>query len=401
VTLLQPDSPFMRGDRLALNKMLEQGYEVSMRVTGYVSDEYTDAVVIEQGTGTQTLRFRARREFPHVTLSVADGHTAEEANNLKRAEVSRLIEPLLLTGKLEVLTRKSKEPAELCPHHFPNGTVFRIHEDSVHVRFDSLERGPDTFTVVNGIVRNGIDSYVLKTGVMRSHTGEEAFNIDHVAEVIERGKGPLVIDHGWYGFQPNEKFAEDKDRGQWVEPTATWRPRKGYYCTIAIRALLHCELQGIAKNGMMLDFAKIFNSLEKQTWCRAHKVGPWLEMLDINKKRLRRWLKANINRFLMPMAPALRAEEQEQRLDYERDMEAENAEWERTHPEPIAADQSQQGSHYDNYDNDADGRYADFLDLPLDDEQGAAIREAVDEDSRERNERSIASLEQDMNEGLP
>lgn len=105
VTLLRPGNPFLDSGRTIVSEMVSGRFgTVSLFATGYVGDDATDAVTIRL-SAPQTLMFMVKRGFLHVTMSVAAGHTAAEANNLVQAKLPATIEPLRLEGELQILTR--------------------------------------------------------------------------------------------------------------------------------------------------------------------------------------------------------------------------------------------------------------------------------------------------------
>lgn len=245
-------------------------------------------------------------------------------------------------------------------HHFPNGTVFQLKSDNF------LNAAGEQRTV-RGIVRNGLDNYVLKTGIEKpAYEGgkpiEESFNIEHVERIISRGGGPVEIDHLYFGPRKNDartlsdvhmmKFNNpyqefDNQKGEWT----FWKPRKGNHNTGSIQSLLIWEAGKIASEGAVIDYQKLIQIIMKQSWCQQPRFqNPFLHLHVINKKRLRKFLKANINRFLLKLAPAIRAEYEDRMEDYDRDWEDDIKDELKLSLNP----EEEQGSHYSLEDDDFD-----------------------------------------------
>jgi hypothetical protein len=208
-------------------------------------------------------------------------------------------------------------------HHFPVGTVFEINEN---VRF-----GRKAEYTVTGIARNGVRSYVLTTGEFREHTGEQVYNIEHVKRVIRRGSGQVVIDHGYHGVGPTsrEKLLEEQRMMEITgpifgghdsdgEPKVIFTPRKRNYNTGSLQAVLMLEIQKLGQPGLTVDYSRMITALFNQSWCFPVREK-WFQIVCVNKKRLRRWLRQNVNRFLCKLDELVKLEEEEVRLDYERD----------------------------------------------------------------------------------
>ncbi len=206
-------------------------------------------------------------------------------------------------------------------HHFPVGTVFEINED---VRFG----GKAEYTVT-GIARNGARSYVLKTGEHREHTGEAAYNIEHVKRVIHRGSGEVVIDHGYHGvgLSNRTKLLEEQKMMEITRPVEVrlgyesiclFTPRKRNYNTGSLQAVLMLEIQKLGHPGLAVDYSRRISAVFDQSWCTPIRER-YIQIICVNRKRLRKWLKQNVNRFLCKLDELVKIEEEEARVSYERD----------------------------------------------------------------------------------
>lgn len=211
---------------------------------------------------------------------------------------------------------------KFAPEHFPNGTIFEINED---VHFD--KDGPNLFEVT-GIVRNDIDNYVLKTAQVREHTGQVGFAIGHVKRIIKRGNGPVQIDYGWYGIKHDPRVVKDVVTMRLTKPIGyRFMPRKGYHNTGSLQSVLYYEASKLAKPAMLIDWTRLSRVIREQPWCA--EVFPWrntlahMPVLVINKKRLRKFIKVNLNRFLVKYTTAIKLNEEARAKEYYEDMEYE------------------------------------------------------------------------------
>jgi hypothetical protein len=202
------------------------------------------------------------------------------------------------------------------PEHFPNGTVFELN-DNLWLRDQGK---PCTHYTVTGIVRNGIRSYVLKTGVMQEHGLEEAYNLDHVKRIILRGTGQVLINQGWYGFSKENYNNDDVKFSSISQPYGCFVPRKGYYNTISVRSVLFWEVTKLAKPSMYLDWELLTCAVISNTWFKSILADGLMRISVVNKRRLRKFLKANLNRFLCPLAPAIKEYEKDMEREYSRDL---------------------------------------------------------------------------------
>ncbi len=208
-------------------------------------------------------------------------------------------------------------------HHFPVGTVFEINED---VRFG----GKAEYTVT-GIARNGARSYVLKTGELREYGSEAAYNIEHVKRVLRRGPGEVVIDHSYHGVGSSNraKLSEEQRMMEITRPVEVrlghesiclFTPRKRNYNTGSLHAILMLEIQKLDHPGLAVDYQRMIDALCDQTWCTQVRER-FVCVSCVNRKRLRKWLKQNVNRFLRKLNSLVKVEKEAARISYERDYE--------------------------------------------------------------------------------
>lgn len=223
------------------------------------------------------------------------------------------------------------------PQNFPVGTKFLLHEDSTRYARDLPPSGVFTAT---GIVQNGVNSYVVKTGrftMKGSPDVEEGFNIEHIKEIVDRGHGPVKIDYGWYGLN-TKKLAVEVERMEFTK-----NRRKGFYATGSIQTVLAYELSKLTGPEGMLISSSMFNEFKTQSWAKLERQE-FYAVWHVNKKRLRKWLKANVNRFKKTRKSAFKEEQKLYEEDYKREMDALDKELDERYPQYV---EPEGGSHYD------------------------------------------------------
>lgn len=225
-------------------------------------------------------------------------------------------------------------------HHFPVGTVFEINEA---VQFNN----PQTQFTVTGIYRNGAKSWVLETDTLREHTGYAGYNIDHVKRIVSRGSGEVKLLSYRHDEDPVVRLRKDQQMMEIQRPVnvrrggeevCVFKPRKRNYNTGSMMTLLYLECHRLGMNpaNSWIDYKRMISHIFMQTWCDQFAQN-YCQVTMVNKKRLRRWLKQNVNRFLTPLKVALKAEEEEQEEYCKREMEELNREWEREHGLPVGS----------------------------------------------------------------
>lgn len=173
---------------------------------------------------------------------------------------------------------------KFCPEHFPVGTIVKLQAD-----FPCRVEGDTFIRTVTGIVRNGAESYCIKTGLVREHTGEEGCNIDWIESIIERGKGPVQIEHGWYGFTFGEPQITDIENAKQYADYCGYKQRKGFYVTGSIGAVLRYEVSRVVDVSASVDMEKVEEAVIKQSWCLSKTVdmGGLHLLVSVIKSRFR------------------------------------------------------------------------------------------------------------------
>lgn len=184
------------------------------------------------------------------------------------------------------------------PEHFLVGTQVTVSPIIAQMYRDHAY--PSVFTV-EGIRQNGPDSYVLTTtqddmsGIV---PGERYhFNISHVEQIVFQGKGVIKI-HPWKEIDVNEilKFADaSKCNPEYA--------KKNHWLTYGDSSRLVLAIAGMPNipRGAVLNTAGLMRLLLEQSFVQKIQMGRgnWdFARYSINKKRAKRFVKQNLNRFL-------------------------------------------------------------------------------------------------------
>lgn len=197
------------------------------------------------------------------------------------------------------------------PEHFPVGTVFTV-DDSV-----CWPPGCQSVFRAVSVVRNGFDSYSVETDTPSfiPKLGNRQFHFGYIKDILSRGKGPVVVNHRWFGLQPPSKSLMDRTSEQEFVSWTHFGKGKGQYKTLSLLGTVQWLASCIAPAGTTIDWDRLLDALVAQSWVR--RGDEMRGFFYIPKKKLRRWLKQNLNRF------ALR------RVHAERELEAaRQEEWE-------------------------------------------------------------------------
>ena len=220
----------------------------------------------------------------------------------------------------------SKKETNWQPEHFPVGTVvlWSVHEEEKYFKE----------ATVKSIVRNGPNSYCLKTGEMEQFSDgslhEETINTSHVKKIIKRGEGKVVFEKPY--VSPNHKGFLIERYGKNVIGS-----KNHYFCYDIQSLLLH--LVSIKKQDRHTDvFSYLIaaHALAKQTFFHSkYEDGliysryinpdsrPFYLYFSVDKKRIQKWFKQNYNRFLLSPVKVQKEQDEEYNRRYYEDMERE------------------------------------------------------------------------------
>ena len=185
------------------------------------------------------------------------------------------------------------------PGHFPAGTLFKAN--LCHTR------AYDVVTwVAKQVIRNGPLSYVVETETFDEVCGiNKAFHISHVTRIVKRGDGKLkMVDHSEFNAI-GDFFKDAKEASIAMNIDVCL---KTHYLTVhdgvSYTNLVSHKVKDMVPIGTSVDMGRLMDALFNQTfvkrttfviskefdWSRDYFIAP--------KKRVDRWLKQNINRYL-------------------------------------------------------------------------------------------------------
>lgn len=216
-----------------------------------------------------------------------------------------------------------KEPAPWSYQHFPEGTVFVVKK---YLRLfpnkdNSLEVNR-TFTA-KSIVHNGLDSYCVETTTPNSDIyeanclidGYYTVNISHVEKIIKRGDGKVTISSAEFNGRQYSKHSYYKTplvrkHTQWVGGGKT-----NYISYDPNTLLIHAFAKLDLDVGTEVNNNLLYREFLRQTFVK------WKPLVyaKANRKRTDRWIKQNINRFLMPIQLAKDIDNDERQSTYQWD----------------------------------------------------------------------------------
>ncbi len=161
------------------------------------------------------------------------------------------------------------------PAFFPEGTVVEVQ---------TARTGLKTFTV-DEVYRNGANSYVLgmkETYVSGGGVWRYAFHVNLVSRIVKRGDGPLLI-------------LQDQLQQTLQSSQFDGFSKKGHYAQHPIEVLTvlianHCKV-----GNACVDFERMQEMFHK----RLGKQSGHPSCFFYNKKKAKKWVKQNYNRFLI------------------------------------------------------------------------------------------------------
>lgn len=201
----------------------------------------------------------------------------------KAGQVSNALTKAELHQKIEARKQAKKEKRKFQPEHFPKGTICTI---------EVTGRPTRSFTV-DSIICNGWDSYVIDSAESDEHGIPDCFNIDWVTSIQHRGTqgmnwAPKRRSRTSCFNEEGLKRAKSKFvfgyPGLWVRHlfVTQLNDDRDYDCEALTEALMS---QSFVKSYVIPD-----NHPLKQAYA---------ELFTADKKRTRRWLQQNKNRFVL------------------------------------------------------------------------------------------------------
>lgn len=183
------------------------------------------------------------------------------------------------------------------PAFFPEGTLITLSRNIAQIGNDKYY--PDVF-VVKRVIQNGIDSFVLETTtkeVFSFHNSQDVYfkvNIEYVQRIVQRGAGAVKIER-WRGADFSERDPIwAKDSFPALAKKKHWLIYSGWWSN-------SYKVNGMAAQlGSVIGFSAMLEALVNQPFVK--------ELIPLNnfdmpvylmsKKRAKRFIKQNFNRFL-------------------------------------------------------------------------------------------------------
>ena len=205
------------------------------------------------------------------------------------------------------------------PEHFPVGTVVvlgnytRKNGDFCRI-FDADSALAEV--TVTGIVMNSLDSYLIRTGEINKNLDiEHVFNVDHVKSIVKRGNGPVKVEY-YRSFKtmPNLKAG--------ISSGLLNKNKYYFYYTQEITSYL-ISMSSLPKNLRIKEGFE--NFLLMQSFVKKEGQDRY-PLYSMDKKKARRFIQQNINRWIVPMKTIraqIELEEKRMYEDYCKDLDGE------------------------------------------------------------------------------
>lgn len=152
---------------------------------------------------------------------------------------------------------------------------------------------------VKGLFRSGAGSYCIVTtesNPCKSIGGNESFNLTWVTEIVKRGQGKTVWLNDRHTTLPSP----------YVKQAFFFVPKiKNSHVVYVLEDAVMQSLWFRDQSELYVDLDKLTLQLSGQSWVRRLEYRQVGEVFIVNKKRLKRWLEQNLNRFRSKKALAI------------------------------------------------------------------------------------------------
>lgn len=185
------------------------------------------------------------------------------------------------------------------PAFFPKGTV---------VEYQYWSKDPAKQLTVASVMQTEMTSFVLcaaKCGNEDTDMLVPLINTEHVTKIIKRGSGEVVFK------EPYKIFPLYVDN--WACNCLNTAKPKTCYAGLDVHDIITYQVNKYLPYYTMADIDAVASALKLSGICRQVATGfelpthVWL----VNKKRLRKWVKANINRYLLTKKKIIALSEEE------------------------------------------------------------------------------------------
>lgn len=174
--------------------------------------------------------------------------------------------------------------------HFPKGTIFLLKPEFRH-QFN----GEDKEFEVNRIFQNGANSFVLETTTWNDVIQQwYSYNIDHVQRIVKRGHGEVLLNNS------------SPDINLWQDYRQT--KSKTDYAVLNLSPFIQSMIYQHIPTQAYVDLDRATEALKKQGFVRLNDKDVFYTNYLINKKKFKKWLQKNANRFILPIKAAVEYE---------------------------------------------------------------------------------------------
>jgi hypothetical protein len=174
--------------------------------------------------------------------------------------------------------------------HFPKGTIFLLKPE-----FRYQFNGEDKEFEVDRIFQNGANSFVLQTTTWNDTIQRwYSFNISHVERIIKRGQSEVLLSN----TIPNINLWQDCRQAK----------SKTDYAVLNLTPFILSMIYQHIPAQSYVDLDQAVEALKKQGFVRLNDEDRFYINYLINKKKFKKWLQKNANRFILPIKVALEYE---------------------------------------------------------------------------------------------
>lgn len=174
--------------------------------------------------------------------------------------------------------------------HFPKGTIFLLKPE-----FRYQFNGEDKEFEVSRIFQNGANSFVLQTTAWNDVIQQwYSFNISHVQRIVKRGHGEVLLNNSSPDINLWQDYRQIKSKTDYAVLNLTPFIQSMIYQHIPIQAYV--------------DLDHAIEALKKQGFVRLNDKDVFYTNYLINKKKFKKWLQKNANRFILPIKAAVEYE---------------------------------------------------------------------------------------------
>lgn len=173
--------------------------------------------------------------------------------------------------------------------HFPKGTIFLLKPE-----FRYQFNGEDKEFEVDRIFQNGANSFVLQTTTWNNIIQQwYSFNISHVQKIIKRGQGEVLLSNSVPNINLWQDYRQTKSKTE--------------YAVLNLRQFIQSMIYQHIPIQAYVDLDHAIEALKKQGFVRFNDKDVLSNYL-INKKKFKKWLQKNANRFILPIKAAVEYE---------------------------------------------------------------------------------------------